>query len=117
MRRIVRNRQRTDSEPVTRRAVLSAAVTLAAGAASTSSAPAGEVAAPGANLPPNVPEWQMAPGAEVMSPALWAAVKIRGRRRPTRTQRRLAVSDAAGGRQPDAATRPSRRHHAKRLAL
>ena len=68
MRRIVRTGQRTNSEPVTRRAVLGAAAMLAAGAASATSAPAEETAAPGANLPPNVPEWQLAPGAEVMSP-------------------------------------------------
>ena len=63
MRRIVRTGQRINSEPVTRRDVLGAAATLAAGAASATSAPAEETAAPGANLPPNVPEWQLAPGA------------------------------------------------------
>jgi sulfane dehydrogenase subunit SoxC len=68
MRRIVRSRQRTNSQTVSRRDVLNVAATLAAGAASSSSAAAEEIAASHGNLPPNVPEWQTAPGAEVTTP-------------------------------------------------
>jgi sulfane dehydrogenase subunit SoxC len=55
-------------DAVTRRNVLSAATTLAAGAAIAPLTVPPAAAAPDGSLPPEVPEWQMEQGSGVMSP-------------------------------------------------
>jgi sulfane dehydrogenase subunit SoxC len=56
-----------DKAPWSRRALLAGAASLAAGATLPASKARAEADAP-TNIPPDVPEWQKTPGAEVMSP-------------------------------------------------
>jgi sulfane dehydrogenase subunit SoxC len=57
--------RRSATPPPSRRQILAGAASLAGAALAASK---GSAATPSSNLPPEVPEWQREPGAEVMSP-------------------------------------------------
>jgi len=75
-----------DAKALTRRSLLGVAATLAAGAAAESA-----TAAPAGNLPPNIPDWQAAPGADVMSPPYGL---------PSKFEANIVRRDRAGGAPP-----------------